>query len=72
MVKNPCSNCSGTGRCEKKKNITVKIPAGVDTGNKIRLAGKGEAGHRGGEAGDLYIVTYVKDHEFFSREGNNI
>lgn len=71
-VKNPCASCGGTGRSEQKKTISVKIPAGVDNGNKIRLGGKGEAGERGGVAGDLYIVTYVRDHEFFSREGNNI
>jgi molecular chaperone DnaJ len=71
-IQNPCSHCNGTGRKEQSKSISIKIPAGVDNGNKIRLGGKGEAGERGGPSGDLYIVTYIKSHNFFSREGNNI
>jgi len=71
-VKNLCRPCGSSGRIKKSKTVSVKIPAGVDDGNKIRLSGGGEAGERGGPVGDLYIVTYIKKHQFFEREGNNI
>lgn len=72
MIKNPCKTCSGTGRVEKDKNLSVKIPAGIEDGNRIRLSGEGEAGSRGGPAGDLYVYVTVRKHEHFSRKGNDI
>ena len=67
-----CSKCRGTGRIRKNKDIEVKIPAGVDTGNQLRLAGKGEAGYNGGPNGDLYLEFNVKAHPLFDRDGNDI
>ncbi len=72
IIKNPCKTCGGEGRVNKEKKLAVKIPAGVDEGNKIRLSGEGEAGSRGGEAGDLYVFIAVKKHEFFSRDGDDV
>lgn len=72
IIKDPCSNCSGQGRVQKEKNLSVKIPAGVEDGNRIRLSGEGEAGMRGGQAGDLYVFISVKEHQFFTRKGNDI
>ena len=69
IVKNPCKACHGAGRIEKDRTLSVNIPAGVETGTRIRLAGEGEAGMRGGPAGDLYIFIEVKDHEIFIRDG---
>jgi molecular chaperone DnaJ len=71
-IKNPCKVCSGAGRVEKEKSLSVNIPAGVETGTRIRLAGEGEAGMRGGPTGDLYIFIEVKDHALFQRDGNNL
>jgi molecular chaperone DnaJ len=71
-IKNPCKKCGGEGRVNKEKKLSVKIPAGVDEGNKIRVSGEGEAGQRGGEAGDLYVVISIKKHEIFSRDEENI
>ncbi len=71
-IKNPCKTCKGEGRVNKEKKLAVKIPSGVDDGNKIRLAGEGEAGSRGGEAGDLYVFITVKKHEFFTRDEDAI
>jgi molecular chaperone DnaJ len=67
-----CSNCRGTGRIKAKKELEVKIPAGVDTGNQLRLAGKGEAGTNGGPNGDIYLEFQVKEHPLFKREENDI
>ena len=67
-----CSKCRGTGQVKKNKDLEVKIPAGVDTGNRLRLAGKGDSGSNGGENGDLYLEFRVKDHTLFEREGNDI
>lgn len=67
-----CTSCHGTGKEKKAKTITVTVPSGVDNGNRLRLAGKGEAGINGGEAGDLYIEFTVKDDDFFQRDGNDI
>lgn len=72
IIKNPCSSCQGAGRIEKDRALSVNIPAGVETGTRIRLAGEGEAGMRGGPSGDLYIFIDVAEHELFSREGNNL
>lgn len=67
-----CSNCRGTGKVKENKTIEVKIPAGVDTGNQLRLAGKGDSGSNGGPNGDLYLEFRVKDHSLFERDGNDI
>ncbi len=72
IVKNPCKNCAGHGRIEKDRSLSVNIPAGVETGTRIRLAGEGEAGLRGGPTGDLYIFIEVKDHPIFQRDGVNL
>jgi len=67
-----CPQCSGTGQVRKSEFINVKIPAGVNTGSKVRIAGKGNAGKRGGPSGDLFITIEVESHPFFKREGSNI
>ena len=69
IVKNPCAKCGGTGTTRKDRALSVNIPAGVETGTRIRLAGEGEAGLRGGPPGDLYIFIEVKAHDIFEREG---
>lgn len=69
IVKNPCKACHGAGRIERERTLSVNIPAGVETGTRIRLAGEGEAGLRGGPAGDLYIFIEVKEHPIFLRDG---
>ena len=69
IIKNACKVCSGAGRVEKDKQLSVNIPAGVETGTRIRLGGEGEAGMRGGPTGDLYIFIEVKDHALFQRDG---
>ena len=71
-IKNPCHTCHGAGRVEKEKSLSVNIPAGVETGTRIRLAGEGEAGMRGGPSGDLYIFIEVADHDLFERETTNL
>ncbi|PIE12127.1 MAG: molecular chaperone DnaJ [Rhodobacterales bacterium] len=71
-IKDPCTKCHGAGRIEKDKSLSVNIPAGVETGTRIRLAGEGEAGLRGGPAGDLYIFIEVKPHKLFERDGVNL
>lgn len=72
IIKNPCKNCHGEGRVNKSKTLAVKIPSGVEDGNRIRLSGEGEAGIRGGQAGDLYVFISIKKHQFFDRENNDI
>ena len=72
IIKNPCKVCHGQGRVERDRSLSVNIPAGVETGTRIRLAGEGEAGMRGGPSGDLYIFVEVRPHELFQREGNNL
>lgn len=72
IIKNPCKSCAGAGRVQKERSLSVNIPAGVETGTRIRLAGEGEAGLRGGPAGDLYIFIEVRDHQIFSRESHNL
>ncbi len=69
IIKNPCNSCGGAGREQKERSLSVNIPAGVETGTRIRLAGEGEAGLRGGPAGDLYIFIEVKEHPLFQRDG---
>ena len=72
IIKNPCKSCSGQGRVHKDRALSVNIPAGVETGTRIRLAGEGEAGMRGGPAGDLYIFIEVAPHALFERDGNDL
>jgi molecular chaperone DnaJ len=72
IIKNPCGVCSGSGRTRKEKSLNVNIPAGVEDGTRIRLAGEGEAGLRGSPAGDLYIFLTIRNHEFFMRGGADL
>lgn len=72
IITNPCRSCAGAGRQQKDRSLSVNIPAGVETGTRIRLAGEGEAGLRGGPSGDLYIFIEVRDHQIFEREGQNL
>lgn len=65
MIKDPCATCHGQGRVRETKSLSVKIPAGVDSGDRIRLTGEGEAGMHGAGAGDLYVQVHVKDHAIF-------
>ncbi len=72
IVTEPCNDCEGSGLVQKRKKVSIKIPAGVDTGAQMRLRGQGEGGRRGGPSGDLYVVIHVQEHEFFKREGDTI
>lgn len=72
IIRDPCSKCSGSGRVRKEKTLKVKVPAGIETGRRIRLTGEGEAGLRGGPSGDLYVLLAVKPHKFFKRDGANL
>jgi molecular chaperone DnaJ len=72
MVKNPCKKCNGQGRVNKERNLSAKIPAGVEEGNRIRFSGEGEAGFRGGTAGDLYVYVSIRKHQFFIRKEADI
>jgi molecular chaperone DnaJ len=71
-IADPCSTCHGRGRVRKTRTLSVKVPAGVDDGDRIRLSGEGEAGRNGGPAGDLYVEIRVKPHKIFEREGSNL
>jgi molecular chaperone DnaJ len=72
IIKNPCDNCLGQGRIRRTKKLAVKIPPGVDNGDRIRLSGEGEAGRNGGPPGDLYVEVHVRAHEIFEREGEHL
>jgi len=72
VITNPCRDCNGRGRVAKNKKLTVKVPAGVDTGDRIRLTGEGEAGRNSGPPGDLYVEIRVKPHKIFRREGADL
>lgn len=72
IVKNPCAECHGAGRIERERTLSVTIPAGVESGTRIRLAGEGEAGSRGGPPGDLYIFVEVREHAIFLRDGKTL
>ena len=72
IISDPCSTCHGKGRVQEEKTLSVKIPAGVDTGDRIRLAGEGEAGEKGGTPGDLYVMIKVKPHKIFERDGSDL
>ena len=72
MIKDPCGKCHGAGLVKETKTLSVKIPAGVDNGDRIRLTGEGEGGEAGAPPGDLYVETHVRPHDIFQREGNNL
>ncbi len=72
IIKDPCKKCGGMGRVRKEKILQVAIPAGIETGRRIRLSGEGEAGLRGGEAGDLYVLITVRPHKLFRRDGSDL
>ncbi|WP_456380929.1 molecular chaperone DnaJ [Thiolapillus sp.] len=72
QIDDPCQSCHGQGRIQKHKTLSVKVPAGVDTGDRIRLSGEGEAGENGGPAGDLYVQIHVKPHPIFERDDANL
>ena len=72
VISDPCKPCSGSGRTTENKTLSVNVPAGIEDGTRIRLAGEGEAGMRGGPQGDLYIFLTIKPHEFFQRDGADI
>jgi molecular chaperone DnaJ len=72
IIPNPCKSCRGIGQIRVNKKVTVKIPAGVDNGSRLRLSGEGEAGTYGGPSGDLYVFIHVEHHEFFERDNTNI
>lgn len=72
IIKDPCGQCRGQGRVQKRKTLSVKIPAGIDTGDQIRLSGEGEAGMHGAPPGDLYVQVNVKQHAIFERDGNDL
>jgi len=72
VIAKPCPDCRGNGTIEQTRKLTVKIPAGIAAGQRLRLSAEGEAGARGGPPGDLYVVIFVREHEFFQRDGNNL
>ena len=72
VVEKPCRDCRGTGRREKRTAVKIRIPAGVDSGNRLRVSGAGEGGVRGGPSGDLAVVLHVKQHEIFERQGDDL
>jgi molecular chaperone DnaJ len=72
VISNPCVSCHGRGRVDRTKTLSVKVPAGVDEGDTIRLAGEGEAGENGGPPGDLYVQVRIKSHSIFKREGDDL
>jgi molecular chaperone DnaJ len=72
IVTEPCNDCGGSGLVDKNKKVSLKIPAGVDTGAQMRLRGEGEGGRRGGPSGDLYVVIHVQEHDFFKRDKQTI
>jgi molecular chaperone DnaJ len=72
VIKSPCKPCGGAGRVRREKTLKINVPKGIDSGRRIRLTGEGEAGVRGGSAGDLYVLITVKPHKFFRRDGANL
>ena len=72
IIPDPCRECSGDGRVRARRTLTVKIPAGVDTGTRVQLPGEGEVGPGGGPAGDLYVEVHVLPHEVFTRDGDDL
>jgi molecular chaperone DnaJ len=72
MIKDPCKTCSGQGRTRKKETLSVKVPAGIDDGQRLKLTGQGDGGLHGGPAGDLYVLVRLKEHDFFTRDGFDV
>jgi molecular chaperone DnaJ len=72
VVRNPCDTCLGQGRVRRNRKLSVKVPAGVDTGDRVRLTGEGEAGRNGGPSGDLYVEIHVREHPIFERDGEHL
>ncbi|MCY3878882.1 MAG: molecular chaperone DnaJ [Rhodobacteraceae bacterium] len=72
VITNPCGRCGGEGRVKRQQTIDIDIPPGVDSGSRIRLSGRGEAGQRGGQSGDLYVFIGVREHSFFERDGTDL
>jgi molecular chaperone DnaJ len=72
VIGTPCPDCRGAGRIEREKSMEVRIPAGVETGSRLRVQSEGEAGTNGGPPGDLYVVIHVAEHEQFERQGSNL
>jgi molecular chaperone DnaJ len=72
VIKDPCESCKGAGRIERENQMEVKIPAGVETGSRLRVSGEGESGTQGGAPGDLYVVIHVAEHDQFERQGSNL
>ncbi len=72
IIRTPCGECRGRGRRERQRKLTVKVPAGIGSGQRLRLSGEGEHGEVGGPPGDLYVVVHVRDHEFFQREDDDL
>ena len=72
MIKDPCETCSGRGRTKKKEKLSVKVPAGIDEGQRLKLSGQGDSGMNGGPAGDLFVLIHIEQHEFFKREDYDV
>ncbi|MCT8334275.1 MULTISPECIES: molecular chaperone DnaJ [Leptospira] len=72
VISNPCKTCKGEGLTEKRRTIHIKIPAGVESGSRLKVSGEGESGPNGGPSGDLYVVTHIKKHPTFERQGNDL
>jgi len=72
IIRNPCKECKGQGRIERERTLEIKIPAGVETGSRLRVSGEGESGVNGGPSGDLFVVVHVKEHDVFERQGANL
>ena len=72
VITKPCQACRGHGHVTRERKMTVRIPAGIATGQRLRLYGEGEGGPRGGPSGDLYVVVHVQEHEFFRRDGDDL
>ncbi len=72
IIRTPCKKCNGAGRVKVRRNLSLRIPAGVETGSRLRVTGKGEGGVRGGPAGDLYVILHVRDHDIFERQGEDL
>jgi molecular chaperone DnaJ len=72
IITHPCLSCHGQGRIEQTKTLSIKIPPGISNGSRLRFRGQGEGGSHGGPPGDLYVIVYVEDHEFFQREGDDV
>jgi molecular chaperone DnaJ len=72
MIKDPCVTCHGKGRVRKKETLSVKVPAGIDEGQRLKLSNQGDSGAHGGPAGDLYVLIRLKEHDFFTRDGFDV